>query len=522
MAMMPRAACCQYLLLCCLSSSAEGQYLFADRENYWVETQALAATNRRLPLWLTARQFGALPALGPGVSVQAGLVADYLRPTHTRTHLRPRGSDFGYGLRVAGYAGQENGFSVNEAYLKGRTGSIEGVLGRRREVAGLADTALGMGPVAFSGQARPIWKARLGTAGYVSLAQGFVGVNAFLSFGFLPDPAAFVPNARFHQKALYLRFGPQEGAFQVLAGINHQVQFGGRAPALAAGGVLQDLPEKENYFQPDGSLPARGPALWSVLTGLRTPVGQPPYNGYDAHERVGNHVGSIDAGLVYHTDGLRLMAYRQQMLDRASLLKVNNMLDALTGITLQFSPRPDVFFQVRRITAEWLYTGQQGRRGHWVENYFNHEQYLQGWAYRGRPLGTPFVPPAAHTLPGLPRAWWLGQVPHFSNANRASVLHSALAGTVGYFGGWETRVSYGTYKGSFPAPFARPVGQWSLLARYEQTLREGLEVSVRVGADIGRLYAPTYGLMLGLRRSWGLVQEDISDLSRYRLRNGYR
>ena len=66
------------------------------------------------------------------------------------------------------------------------------------------------------------------------------------------------------------------------------------------------------------------------------------------------------------------------------------------------------------------------------------------------------------------------------------------------------------------------MAQWHLLARYSQTLREGLEVSLQLAADAGGLYAPAYGLLLGLRQSWGLLQEDVSEVHRFRLRSGYR
>ncbi|MBO9638323.1 MAG: hypothetical protein J7576_09155 [Siphonobacter aquaeclarae] len=439
--------------------------LFTDRETYSCHAGLYSA----LPFWLQRNTGGILTGNGPLAAVRFAIHADYQTPTRTRSYLRRLFWDWGYGAEIALTGGSTIHAVVPEGYIKAKAGRIELSLGRRNEVIGLADSVMGTGPFAWSGNALPVPKIALHLPEWTPLAHGRLSVRAGIAHGWLDEPQAVVRHVRLHQKYLYGRW--QGRRIEWLAGINHQVQWGGRVSAA----WLREHPERAAFFQPDGTLPTDGAAWWSVWTGAR--VSGHHYNAYDAGERVGNHLGTIDIAAFLPETGL--LFYRQQPYDMPSLLGLSNVADGLTG--LRFTRREGI---LRLLVLEYLSTLNQGRGGRWTEDYFRHAQYLQGWTYHGQVIGTPFVSP---------------------ERNRVAVIHTGWKAVWENETGLEGKLSYVASAG-----YASGLLRLTLPAR----LRLGGEWEGALAADTGPVFR--WAVSIGWKKQWGLSEENVSDAVRYR------
>lgn len=449
----------------CLPATAQ---VFSDRETYVVHSEVFSG----LPFWRKAREAGIPIGAGPLVIQRTSLSADYQAPSRTRSYLRRRRLDWGYGAEIAVTAGKQVRLLLPEVYIKARAGYFELWAGRRKEVIGLADSLMGTGPFIWSGNALPVPKITAGFPAWTPLGHSGLSFLAVVAHGSLDDPGALVRHVRLHQKYVYIRW--KGNRMEGMAGINHQVQWGGRADP----GWLHTHSEKMPFFQEDGTLPVDGAAWWSVWTGTR--VTGKGYNAYDAGQRVGNHLGTVDLALLFPDAGLFL--YRQQPYDMPSLLHLSNLGDGLTGIRFTRSEG-----LLRTLTLEYLSTRNQGHAGLWREDYFHHLQYVQGWTYRGQVLGTPFLIP---------------------DNNRVTVIHAGCQATSGKEIRFEGKLSllpeaqqvYSLLRLSGPAPY-RLGGDWRATAAF----------------DAGR--QPGWALSVGWSKTWGFSEENVSDAARYRRRH---
>ncbi|OZI06706.1 hypothetical protein BWI93_18835 [Siphonobacter sp. BAB-5385] len=493
------------LLLVLLPTSLFAQGIFKDNETYTARLQLLAGGN--LPFWMQARQYGTIPAQGPVTQASFSIAADYQRPSKTRPYLRRKSWDWGYGVNVTTNAGATNQILLPELYLKSRWGALEVYIGKRKETFGLADSTLGVGPYSWSGNAMPVPKIQIGFPNWTSLLNDRLAFQAVWAHGWLDDRTAFVRRSYLHQKTFYLRLGKPTARLQTFLGINHQVQWGGYAPSLRT----SPSPTQTEYFQPNGSLPKDAAAFWSVVTAGRGK--NAAYNPYDFRERVGNHVGSVDAALQLQTNGHRFLFYRQQPYEMPSLLHLANWRDGLTGVSITTDGTDTPV--IRKLVVEVLYTKNQGRKGSpfgqgpvWEENYFNHRQYQQGWSYRERTLGTPLLAPT-RAAEGL-----------FTKDNLLSAVHLGLDGSLGQGYTFNGRFTYLHSDGTPESPYTRAKQQVSLLLELRKPVwfLKGSELLASGAADFGDVYPQSWGFSMGIRKSWGFADEDIPEIARYRLK----
>jgi len=475
---------------------------FPSRNHVFAAESGLyVSSSPRTPFWLRANQYGIVPNRSANATLRLDLRSDYRSAVAPDGKLSRRPFDWGYGVNVVANTlstvpGGSRHLLLPEAYVKFRFYFLEVWGGRRREVVGLTDSTLTSGSYAWSGNALPLPKIQIGTPGFVNvpLTGGLLAVNGFFAHGWFDKPG-FVTGSYLHQKTAYVRLGRPEWAIRLYGGINHNVQWAGYAPQLPY------------YLARNGQLPSRLKDYNWVITGKRGPSQLDSTLTSMEDNRIGNHLGTIDAAADIRLGAFSVFVYRQNLYDDGSLFWLTNLADGLNGIRLQNRRPANQKFQIREVLTELLYTRSQGGSVFTLEpgqdrlrgrdDYFNHSQYQDGWQYDGRVLGTPFLTPGSEVADGLPR----GAIAN----NRVVVYHLAARGTFGPRAEWLLRASYsqnyGTYSNPFPAGTNQFSGSLNLSVPVRIPVLKTVQLNGSVAYDQGRLLGTTGGAYLGLRKT---------------------
>ncbi|GAB3777479.1 capsule assembly Wzi family protein [Spirosoma horti] len=475
--------------------------------HYFGEVGTYQSSSTETPFWLRSNQYGIVPNRSPVLTLRAGIYSDYDSSRHSTGRWKTSKYDFGYGINVVANANRnelayERNILLPEAYVKVRRGIWELYIGRRREKFGLADSTLSTGSYAWSGNAMPVPKIQLSIPVFtpIGFTKGWLAVQGTFSHGYL-DANGFVSNTMLHQKSLYLRFGREKDVVRLYGGFNHQVVWGGHTDKLKGTGLVPD----------DGKLPSSLRDYYYVIVGDRfSRTDSSAYTNFEITNRVGNHLGSIDIGaeidLVRHT----LYFYRQNIYEDGSLFYLINIADGLNGLRIR---RNDPTAVVRDILFEFLNTTSQGgpefiigdpyKQG--KDDYFNHQQFREGWAYRQHTIGTPFIPPALGPQDQYPDGT-------FTANNRVYVFHAGLAGSLPtrwrVLNGplaYQVKLSYSHNLGTYNNPFTVPKNQFSTYFNVVAPLDilGGVQLTASVATDVGSLYQNGVGSFISIRKSWG-------------------
>jgi len=446
------------------------------------------------PFWLRSNQYGVVPIQNPAGSFSVGLRSDY-RTTDSTDH-RPK-VDWGYGVDVVANAGQANQLLLPEAYVKGRLGAFEIYAGRRREIVGLVDTLLTSGAYIWSGNALPIPKIQIGLTQFTSVpfTKGIVSFMGAIAHGWFENSDRLVKGSYLHQKYLYGRFGKPTWPFRIYAGFNHQVIWAGYSDYLIGSSAAVE-----------GRLPSSLKYLPAVFLGSRNTQA----NGIDVtsfeDNRVGNHLGSIDFAADINLGQWNAMLYRQFFYDDGSLFYLLNVKDGLNGIRLKNRKPATGKFFLRQVTFEYMFSGSQGgdvfvledpeRRGR--DDYFNHSQFLDGWTYYKRTIGTPFFTTDTEVSNALPARGGAG----IAN-NRISLFHFGLSALVANRIDLMTRLSYSINAGTYATPYALLPRQFSgiVTAGIPTPLFGGTQATASLAIDAGKLLPNSVGGYIGLRKT---------------------
>ena len=463
---------------------------------YSVEIGGLGATRVQTPFWLSTNLYGIVPPRGSFGTLRIGAQRDYRVRTDS-AGKRPSRFDWGFGLYAVANVGapalpNNPAVLLPDAYVKVRFGWLELYGGNRREVFGLGDTVLTSGFVAWSGNAVPFPKIQLHTPDFVPLTRNLFAFRAGYAHGWIVN--SYVQSSYLHQKYLYGRFGKPHWKVRIYGGINHQVQWGGRADYL----VGQPLAI-------NGTLPSSFRDYVSLVTGSYPNDSQ--FTSFDGENRIGNHVGSYDAGLEWRGRTSNWLLYHQHIYEDASGLALQNVPDGLTGLRFLNLRTSNARFRVQRLVVEWLSTTNQSgpifdqrARYQGRDNYFNHSQYREGWSYRGRTVGTPFIAPRSNFAPTVNAFTGGGFFPN----NRVVAWYVGAGGT---FRGGPTltlRASYSRNFGTYNQPYPQPFQQFSSLvsAQWRLSAWPGASLTTSVALDRGQLYPNSFGSFVSLRKTW--------------------
>ncbi|QDK83078.1 capsule assembly Wzi family protein [Spirosoma sp. KCTC 42546] len=467
--------------------------LYGQRVNqYQLEVGALGSS-AQTPFWLRANQYGTVPLKNPALQLNAGFRLDY-QPIDS-TGYKPK-MDWGYGINVVANLGTTTQFLLPEAYVKGRFGAFELYAGRRKEMVGLVDTLLTTGAYAWSGNALPIPKIQLGLPTFTSLpfTKGVVSMMGAFSHGWFENSDRLVTGSYLHQLYIYGRIGKPSWKFRLYGGFNHEVIWAGYSnylgPVVSVNG---QLPSSIRYY-PAVVLGTRG-ADYTTDKNLTS----------FEDNRIGNHLGSLDAAADMDLSNWNIFIYRQFLYDDGSLFYGTNLQDGLNGLRLKNRQKPTGGnFFLRQITVEYLFTGSQGgdvfiiddpkRRGR--DDYFNHSQFIDGWTYFGRTIGTPFLIPQQEISATLPSRYGIAN-------NRVSVFHAGLSALVFNKVDLIARLSFSKNAGTYAIPYLTIPSQFSGLftASLPLNLFGGTILNGSFAVDAGELLPNSVGAYVGLRKT---------------------
>ena len=490
---------CCLLLLTIVCTAVFGQRV----SRYRMEAGGMAASDQT-PFWLRANQYGTVPLTTPLLRLNAAFHSDYRLADSTRA--RPL-VDWGYGADVVINAGPESQFLLPEAYVKGRLGAFELYAGRRRELVGLVDTLLTTGAYAWSGNALPIPNVQMGLPNFtpIPFTKGVLSIMGVLAHGWFENTDRLVKGSYLHQKYAYGRLGKPTWPFRLYGGFNHNVIWGGRA----APGILSPS------VSVNGQLPSALKYFPAVVFGTRSTQIDQVVTSFEDN-RIGNHLGSIDFAADVTIGRWNAYVYRQFFYDDGSLFYGTNIQDGLNGLRLKNGRQPTGnVFSLRQVTVEYLFTGSQGgdefvitddkRRGR--DNYFNHSQFVDGWLYFNRTIGTPFLTPQREVRRDLP-----GYGAGIAN-NRVSAAHLGISALLLNKVDLTTRLSVSRNAGTYSIPYVSIPTQFSGLLTASMPLNwlGGTVLNGSVAVDVGGLLPGSVGAYVGLRKTGLLSRRPVAE-----------
>ncbi|GAB3174260.1 capsule assembly Wzi family protein [Telluribacter humicola] len=466
----------------------------SDTSHNYIELAALQSSIDRTPFWHQANQFGIVPREGSVISLRAGV--DKLWTLSTKSLATNRWKA-GFGMEAVGNTflynkpgiSTKSGILLPQAYGTVRHGNWELYAGRKKQYIGLADSTLGTGSYAWSGNALPIPKVQLGLTQFTTVpyTHGWLAVQGFVAHGWFENNRPITKDLKFHQKALYFRLANPNGNLKLYGGMNHQAQWGGKTP----------------YETTESQMPNRFSDFLRVVIGDPfSPPADSSYHSFD-NARVGNHLGTVDLGLELEGYGVTWFLYRQNIYEDGSLFRLKNIKDGLNGIRIRRKNFYGANFELAEGLFEILYTKNQagtefifnqGVFGR--DNYFNHAQVRDGWSYYDRTIGTPFIPPTTDTSPLWPAY-------SYTSNNRVWVLHLGLKGTFFQKYVWSTKLSYSSNAGTYDLPFKAEPTQFSGLLTIKRKvgwLGGNTFLQGSIATDVGELYRNSTGFMLSIRK----------------------
>lgn len=475
----------------------EGSYAQQSSYRAGLESWGGYTTQGHLPFWFRSNHFGSIPLDGASLSLIGYAGKDF---DSDRDQL----FDWGASLEGRGNLGHESDFRLIEAYGKVRLGILELKAGRSRKITGLCDSTLSSGSWSVSGNNLGIPEVELSIHDFYSLPWfgELFAIKGNLAHGWLGDlqliryimDDTLTLTSYLHQKSLYGRIGRPTWKFRLYGGFNHQVVWGSEQKYY-----LDDYKLKpwETYFY--------------VLTGKRYS------SGYIQDERQGNHLGSVDVGIEFDLEKVKVLLYRQNFYEVGGLAHLANIQDGLNGLSLENISAESGSAHWRKFLIEFLYTKNQAgmpsspEYGSDYEPYYNHGQYITGWSYRGENIGTPFISDRTYLREGLPTH----PKEYFVN-NRVMALHLGGEGmirNIDYLFRTSWSWNYGTYnttdeEQSTGNPEPGLYGLFGVKKQFSAYLELNKKLNNNFGfglvgaADIGDLYYNSAGLFIKLNYSF--------------------
>lgn len=461
---------------------------------YSAEFGGLYSTNKRTPFWLKSNQFGVLPDSGNTVFFRQSL--------YTKIDSSDKFFKANAGLEFVSMVGGESKIILPEAFLNLRLGKMQLLIGRKKQIHGFTDTTLSSGSMTWSGNALPVPEIQLSIPEYVNLFHGYLGIKGHFSHGWMGNQTN-VKKYYLHQKSLYGRIGKPNGKVKLYGGILHNALWGGEPKYDVP--VDKWLTVNEKF--------ASG---WKVYRDIVFPFNNPPRDStqvasFDYENRYGNHLGQIDLGGELDLENFRWTFYKQLPFETGQTFSSwGNLDDGIYGISLVSKKEKSAF---KRMVLEFIHTTNQGlyRSGflrligfdgkHYGRNqnfYFSHAQYIDGWSYEGKTIGSPFLIPSSEIRDEKS----INSRDFFVNNNNIKALYTGLIYQLSSVL-METRISFSENFGSTHNVFKEKANQLSFAHKMAIPVAKlkGV-VNLNVGIEQGDLIRDNYGIMLSYQRTW--------------------
>ncbi|WP_304236174.1 capsule assembly Wzi family protein [Jiulongibacter sediminis] len=464
-----------------------------NKFHYSFEIGSFFSLNNKIPFWQKANQFGAVP--------QSGNSLYFRQMIESKTDTSAGFFHADYCLDLATVVGEKPMIIIPEAFLKLNFGPFVISGGRFKEVLGLVDSTLSSGSITWSGNSLGIPQVRIAIPEYTKLFVPWLGFKGHYSHGWFGDQVS-VKDYYLHQKALYGRIGSDKSRLRVYGGLLHHVQWGGEpkyGPSGPGDDRFTDGAFAEDWFT-YGQVVFPFRALREDTTG---------YGDFELMNRFGNHIGQIDIGGDINLGSMNLLVYKQNIFETGQTFSsLTNLDDGLYGVALKSRREGAVF---KRLVLEYLRTTNQGSyrsglprllglpdRYFGTETYyFNHMQYIDGWAYESETIGTPFLVPQEEIRPekqSYPDAV-------FYNNNRIIAAYAGLNVRLNSID-LTSRVSYSRNYGALFTPIP-PVDQMSMAVQAAIPLKnKNAFLKVNIGIDQGDLINDNYGAQIAYQRFW--------------------
>lgn len=499
--------CFLYLVLslvCLLPFQAIAQHQNSPW-SFRLESVSGYSSNDAVPLWIRSNQYGSVPTSGLSSALILAIKKGYQNNNEVPDFSR---FDWGFAVESRVNTGAESNITLIESNVKGKWGILEFNVGRRKDVMGLnGDTTLSSGNFAVSGNALGIPKLEIAIPDYYRLpffdglislkgnwAHGWVGKRKIDNRLFLVTSENFRLNTYYHQKSLYGRIGRADGILNLYGGINHQAYWGNEKSIYGDSFPLSTL---SSYYY----------VFWA----------KPYSNEAIGSSKLGNHLGSIDLAAELKLKDLTIMGYRQNFYDIGAISKLANIADGLNGLSITNRRKAEGGLHWRKVLFEFFYSKHQAGYP-WAkatasgdEDYYNNSYYLEGWSYRDRGNGNPFITPAHEAKEGQvsnPRKYFI--------SNRVSALHLGLdfqtynfqnkikLSYAQHFGNFSTSKWGASLGKEFQEPYGRfiPVNQFSAYLGTQRTLANQFTVGLQYAIDIGDLLNRSTAAYFTLSKTW--------------------
>ncbi|WP_165933444.1 capsule assembly Wzi family protein [Arundinibacter roseus] len=459
------------------------------------EMGSYQSSSNQIPFWLRANQWGQVPMQASFGTVRLGMYlhADSTCAEHEETKKK---STFGWsaGAQVVTTFGSQNTYLLPEAYLKVRWKHLQITAGRQKEAIGIMDTTLTSGSYSWSGNALPVPKINVGFADYVPIhfLRDFLSVKGNYAHGWFKEN--YIKGVFLHQKTLHARFGKPSSRVHVQVGINHHVTWGGQAEYLDNSPLAVDGKLTRNFKD----------YLWGVvLANIPRESRTSRFTQFDGTNRVGNHVGHYDLAIDWTTKRTKFLVYRQHPFEDGSGLQIQNLPDGLYGFSVRPLQSSGKVVAWKGLVLEYLHTRNQsgndfdltGTRFKGLDNYFNHAQYAQGWSYRDKGLGTPFLPTRLEVSDSIRTTG------EFFPSNSVILYHIGLEALLLNKVHVLAKASYSLHFGTINIPFERRISQFSSLLALDMPLSAlgHIKLNGQLAWDKGGLYPSSLGSYLGIR-----------------------
>jgi len=444
-----------------------------DSVKYDITLSGLTSTGNYSPFWLQSNQYGKISSSPSSANLLVGVYKDF----ETKKKI------FKYGFKANALIQTDKTKSTayfHELYVKAHLAVFDIIIGSREEQFGVQDSTLSSGGFLFSQNARPIPKVTIGIEHFTPLpfTKGYLEIKGAISNSWL-DNNKYIQNEFIHHKYAYLRIGGKLPV-HLQYGIDHTALWGG-------------------YIQGLGQQPADLSAFHTIFF-----VGRGGKNA-SAGEQInalGDHRISQNMKLEIELATYKICGYWQNFSEDGPVRFMTNSMnaaDGLWGITVRNTKFPFV----KGIIYEYLSTSDQS--GPYLEkdgiiyggndSYFTNYIYTTGWNNYSRTIGTPFITSPIYNK----------NVEPYTLNNRVQVHHFGAEGEV-YGYNYKAFASFSKNFGTYSSP--TNINNISTLLEINKQLPKlsNIELSCSVGADFGKLYGNSVGVLFSIRKRGELFQ----------------
>lgn len=466
-----------------------------------VEIGTSLSTSGFTPFWIRNNQNGESPLQSNYVYASGGISKSY-DSTYT-VEKKLNNIDFGYGARLVAITGNVNRIVFSELYFQSRFKKVDLTLGRKNKVYGLVDSTLTSGSLIYSGNSLPIPSISFSIPEFIPLlGRGLFSIKGSFSHGWFGSET-FTRGFYLHEKSLYGKFGKESWRINFQSGFNNQVLWGGYSEILKDNALATyqgHLPSDFNAFLssafPFKFIKKNFPPEYSIW--------------FDEVNYSGNMLGSLDFAIQIKSKKGIFFIYRQIPYELGSLFSsLVNADDGLYGISYNYDNKAII----KKITFEGFHSYNQGsyRSGiatlfnvtdkHFGElhNYFNHGQYLDGWSYRERSIGTPII--IGNNEINLNKfgtnSW------ERSSFSQVKLIFLGLHGVYKNID-FITKLSYGKYRRTQGYYLANnfDVHQFCSSLQASKKIKLGYALNSKIGFDNSGVLIKSLGFQFGIKKEW--------------------